>query len=115
PHRAAYDDRFLTGRASRPAVPSRSSMKHIVITGASSGIGASIARRLARAGHRLSLGARRVERLADIVDDAFQAALDVVDESSVERFVEAATAAHGPIDVLVNNAGLARGTERIVE
>lgn len=89
-------------------------MKHIVLTGASSGIGAAAARRLLADGHRLSLGARRVERLAEVAPSAFHHALDVTDESSVETFLAAATEAHGPIDVLVNSAGLARGTETIL-
>jgi len=89
--------------------------RHVVITGASSGIGAACARAFAAAGDRLSLGARRENRLAAIVEDAFCHALDVTDATSVGRFLEAAVAAHGPIDVLVNNAGLARGVEKIAE
>ena len=89
-------------------------MKHVVVTGASSGIGAAIASTLAAAGgHRLSLGARRAERLRDVVADAFHHALDVTDPASVEAFLAAARAAHGPIDILINNAGLARGVETI--
>lgn len=90
-------------------------MQHMLITGASAGIGAAIARRLAGPDVRLSLGARRVERLAAVVPDAFHHRLDVTDEPSVERFLAAATAANGPIDVLVNNAGLARGLELVAE
>ncbi|MCC6783780.1 MAG: SDR family NAD(P)-dependent oxidoreductase [Planctomycetes bacterium] len=90
-------------------------MKHAVVTGASSGIGAAIARRLAADGYRLSLGARRVERLARTAAGAFTHALDVTKPDSVARFVEAAIEANGPIDVLVNNAGLARGVERIAQ
>ena len=89
--------------------------RHVVVTGASSGIGAACAQAFSAHGDRLSLGARRTDRLADVVADAFCQALDVTDAHSVERFVAAAVAAHGPIDVLVNNAGLARGTEKIAE
>ncbi|HEB52570.1 MAG TPA: SDR family NAD(P)-dependent oxidoreductase [bacterium] len=89
--------------------------RHIVITGASSGIGAACARAFHAQGDRLSLGARRVERLPEVVPEAFCHALDVTDRDSVEGFVAAAIAANGPIDVLVNNAGLARGTEKIAE
>ncbi|MBM4063583.1 MAG: SDR family NAD(P)-dependent oxidoreductase, partial [Planctomycetes bacterium] len=89
--------------------------RHVVVTGASSGIGAACARAFAALGDRLSLGARRADRLTAISPGAFCHALDVTDGKSVERFVAAAVAAHGPIDVLVNNAGLARGVEKIAE
>ena len=89
--------------------------RHVVITGASSGIGAACARAFHRSGDRLSLGARRVARLAEICDDACRHQLDVTDPASVEAFLAAAVAANGPIDVLVNNAGLARGVEKIAE
>jgi 3-hydroxy acid dehydrogenase/malonic semialdehyde reductase len=89
--------------------------RHVVITGASSGIGAACARQFHALGDRLSLGARRTERLKDLATGAFTHALDVTDRASVEQFVAAAIAANGPIDVLVNNAGLARGTEKIAE
>lgn len=89
--------------------------RHVVVTGASSGIGAACARAFAGLGDRLSLGARRTDRLAELAGTALVHELDVTDRGSVERFLAAAVAAHGPIDVLVNNAGLARGTERIAE
>jgi NADP-dependent 3-hydroxy acid dehydrogenase YdfG len=89
--------------------------RHVVITGASSGIGAACACAFAAAGDRLSLGARRVDRLPALAAGAFCHALDVTSPPSVERFVAAAIAAHGPVDVLVNNAGLARGTETIAD
>jgi len=89
--------------------------RHVVVTGASSGIGAACAQAFSAQGDRLSLGARRVERLPDVVANAFCHQLDVTDASSVEQFVAAAIAKHGPIDVLVNNAGLARGSEKIAE
>jgi serine 3-dehydrogenase len=87
--------------------------RHVVVTGASSGIGAACASHFARAGDRLSLGARRIGRLRDVAPAAMHHELDVTVPASVERFVGAALAANGPIDVLVNNAGLARGTETI--
>jgi 3-hydroxy acid dehydrogenase / malonic semialdehyde reductase len=89
--------------------------RHIVVTGASSGIGAACAQSFARQGDRLSLGARRTDRLAGVADGAFCHKLDVTDAKSVEQFIAAAIAQNGPIDVLINNAGLARGTEKIAE
>ena len=89
--------------------------RHVVVTGASSGIGAACARAFAAHGDTLSLGARRTERLPEVVEGAFCHALDVTDQASVQAFVDASIAANGPIDVLVNNAGLARGTEKIAE
>ena len=78
-----------------------------IVTGASSGIGAATARALAREGARVAGGARRVERLE--TDVALE--LDVTDPASCERFVEAA----GPVDILVNAAGLALGREPFTE
>lgn len=89
--------------------------RHIVITGASSGIGAACARAFHAAGDRLTLGARRFERLPALAAGSTCLPLDVTAAASVEQFVAAAIAANGPIDVLVNNAGLARGTEKIAE
>lgn len=102
----------------QPTTPSptqrQGAPRHAVITGASSGIGAAIAKQLAAArGWHLSLGARRVERLEGLAAGAFTGALDVTDEDSVEGFLQGARAAHGPIDALINNAGLARGVERV--
>ncbi len=61
------------------------------------------------------MGARRSERLPEVLADALHCELDVTDPASVERFLHAAQAAHGPVDVLINNAGLARGVEKIAE
>jgi 3-hydroxy acid dehydrogenase / malonic semialdehyde reductase len=72
-----------------------------IVTGASSGIGAATARMLAAEGARVVGGARRLERLETEV----ALGLDVTDPESCERFVEAA----GPVDILVNAAGLALG------
>lgn len=82
--------------------------KVVLITGASSGIGEATARRLAAAGHRVFLGARREERLAALADSlgAGHQRLDVTSQESVQEFVAAATAEHGRVDVLVNNAGV---------
>ena len=91
-----------------------------VVTGASSGIGAETARALAGAGARLVLGARRTDRLDDLVKDLpgdghITAPLDVTDEESCASFVESAAGALGRIDILVNNAGLALGRTSVEE
>ncbi len=79
--------------------------KTAVVTGASSGIGASTVRKLREAGVRVAGGARRVER----IDADVALPLDVTDRASCEAFVEAAVAELGGIDILFNNAGLALG------
>ena len=82
--------------------------KTAVVTGASSGIGAAVARALRDAGVRVAGGARRVDRLETEV--ALE--LDVADTASCERFVEGALAGlGGGLDILVNNAGLALGRD----
>lgn len=87
--------------------------KVVVITGASSGIGAATAQLLARNGAKLMLAARRQERLADLVksitDEGGTAAFQVVDVANLDQvkaLAEATVKAYGHIDVLVNNAGL---------
>jgi NAD(P)-dependent dehydrogenase (short-subunit alcohol dehydrogenase family) len=85
-----------------------------LVTGASSGIGAAISVELGRLGWRVGLGARRVDRLEetavavrDAGGTAFACALDVSDPASVEACFAAVEAELGPIDALVNNAGMA--------
>lgn len=84
--------------------------KVVLITGASSGIGAGIARELARAGARLALGARRTDRLdalaAEIGGDVLVRRLDVTDRADVAAFATAARERFGRVDVIVNNAGI---------
>ena len=88
-----------------------------VITGASSGIGAATARRFAQLGFRLVLGARRKDRLESVAGEVGGEAheLDVADTGSIDRFVSQVESAHGRIDVLVNNAGLALGLSPVGE
>jgi 3-hydroxy acid dehydrogenase/malonic semialdehyde reductase len=81
--------------------------KTAIVTGASSGIGAAIARALTDAGARVAGGARRVEQL----ETALALELDVTDPASCERFVEAAMRELGGLDILVNNAGLSLGRD----
>jgi 3-hydroxy acid dehydrogenase/malonic semialdehyde reductase len=78
-----------------------------IVTGASSGIGAAIARALAAGGARVAGGARRVDRL----ETEIQLELDVTEPSSSERFVDEAVRELGGLDILVNNAGLGLGRE----
>lgn len=83
---------------------------HAVVTGASSGIGEAIARRLAKAGWTLTLAARREEALIALAEEldveCFIRRTDLSDTSECEKLIVEATDALGPIDVLVNNAGI---------
>src|ERR1051325_1596199 len=91
-------------------------MKTIVITGASAGIGAAMARRLARDGNQLALAARRAEALRAVVAETEAAALTVVAgvtrRADVARPRDEAIRAFGSVDVWINNAG--RGITRPV-
>ena len=87
--------------------------KVVLITGASSGIGAGIARELAASGAKVMLGARRVGRLNALAAElagaggtALAHPLDVTDRESVAAFASAARAAWGRVNVIVNNAGV---------
>jgi NADP-dependent 3-hydroxy acid dehydrogenase YdfG len=89
------------------------STKVVLTTGASSGIGAATAMRLANDGHRVFLGARRSDRLRELVDRirgdggtaAFQT-LDVTTAEDMNAFVAKAVETYGRVDVIVNNAGV---------
>ena len=81
--------------------------KAAIVTGASSGIGAAIARSLREAGAKVAVGARRTDRLEGDV----KLELDVTDPASCERFVDDAVKELGGIDILVNGAGLGLGRE----
>jgi len=92
----------------------------VVVTGASSGIGAASARALAADGWHPVLGARRVDRLQEIADENGGTALslDVTDADSVAAFAGAVrdlVAGGQPLRGLVNNAGGAQGTEKVIE
>jgi NADP-dependent 3-hydroxy acid dehydrogenase YdfG len=95
----------------------------IVITGASSGIGAATALGFARLGAHLYLGARRLPRLEQAAAEARQAgsgtvvvhAVDVASTASVTQFAEALRRQTPKVDVLVNNAGGALGLDPVAE
>ena len=88
--------------------------KVAIVTGASSGLGRQFALTLARAGAKVALGARRIERLVDLARQieafdgrAIPVTLDVTDADSICACVETAETELGPISILVNNAGIA--------
>lgn len=90
------------------------------VTGASSGLGASFAKTLARAGAGVVLAARRVERLktlrAEIEaegGDAHVVALDVTDTASIASAVAHAETEMGTIDILVNNSGVGQSQKLV--
>ncbi|MFI5926005.1 SDR family oxidoreductase [Micromonospora sp. NPDC051543] len=91
-----------------------------IVTGASSGIGAATARRLAAEGFHVLAAARRADRLADLVAEitaaggqATAVTCDVTSDQSVAGLAEAAAQAPGPVTLLVNNAGGARGLDPV--
>ena len=92
--------------------------KNIAVTGASSGFGHHFAGVLADAGASVVLGARRVEKIKVRVEEIIAAggkalgvALDVLDKESASSFLDAAEEAFGPIDVIINNAGVEAGAK----
>jgi 3-hydroxy acid dehydrogenase / malonic semialdehyde reductase len=88
---------------------------NVFVTGASSGFGAAIARRFAADGARVVVTARRADRLkslaAEFGDRMLPLELDVRDRAMVESAIENLPAEFAHVDVLVNNAGLAKGLE----
>ena len=88
-----------------------------VVTGASSGIGAATARRLAADGFRVVLTARRGDRIEQLAKEIGAAAtaytLDVTDRPAVDAFAAAVERDFGRVDVLVNNAGGAYGADTV--
>ena len=95
----------------------------ILITGASSGIGTACARIFAGAGAKLILAARRVERLQQLAGTLIKEfgieihllQLDVRDRNAVEFAISTLPSAWSDIDILINNAGLSRGLDKLHE
>lgn len=95
----------------------------VLITGASSGIGASCARAFASEGARLILAARRRDRLESLASDLQTTAgsdihileIDVCDRAQVEVGLSGLPSEWSAVDILINNAGLSRGLEKLYE
>ncbi len=104
-------------------MPSPLANKWIVITGASAGFGAAAALACAREKARLLIGARRLDRLEEVAAQARQTGapeahvheLDVTQTPSVDAFANWARSKTDKVDVLVNNAGGAKGLETVAE
>ena len=99
--------------------------KTVFITGASSGIGAYMVALFATSGSNVVLAARRMEKLTAVVDEIVDfhkidrdrflvIEMDITDRAAVENGVTEAAARFGGIDVLMNNAGIAK-TARLLE
>lgn len=87
--------------------------RRVLVTGASSGIGAGLAEGLAKAGAVVGICARREDRLAEVLErcrehspESRMWAVDLADMDAVDRLAEQALDELGRIDVLVNNAGI---------
>ncbi len=96
--------------------------KVVIITGASSGIGAATALRLAREGMRLTLAARRLDRLEQAAEqaralggEALPLQVDVCNPDDISRMVQGTFERWGRIDVLINNAGVGSGGQSLME
>lgn len=116
--RIVADERGIEARPSGvdPERSRRLDGKVALVTGASSGIGLACTRALAEAGARVAMLARGRDRLDAAVEELLAAGHEVVgivgdvrEPSTVDRFVEAALAEFGSVDVLVNNAGGSQG------
>lgn len=87
----------------------------VLVTGATSGFGAQIARKFVQGGHRVIATGRRKERLDALAEELGSALLtiemDVTDKASIKAALASLSAEWSNIDVLVNNAGLALGIE----
>ncbi len=104
-------------------MPTNLASQWVLITGASSGFGAAAARAFADEGCKLLLGARRVDRLETVATEAKKAgspaahvhALDVAQTKSVNEFVAWVKTQTDRLDVLINNAGGAKGLDPVAQ
>lgn len=121
-HRTPIDPR--TGEGSEGPVLDRFRLdgRVVIITGASSGLGAGFAKALASAGATVVLAARRRERLEAVAEEirghgriVSTLSCDVVDPQQCADLVRAAMDEHGRVDVLVNNAGLGTAVPALKE
>jgi serine 3-dehydrogenase len=95
----------------------------VLITGASSGIGEACARVFAQAGARLILAARRQERLEQLAlllgqeygCELYLMPLDVCDRARIESALDQLPMPWSEVDILINNAGLSRGLDKLYE
>lgn len=90
-------------------------IKNIVLTGASRGIGESIAKKLAENGFNVFGFARNIDRLHSLVKNGngriFAYQVDVTKPDQIQKAYEEIETIYGPIDVLINNAGIYQGIE----
>jgi len=120
PDRLFYPERHSNPR---PRTPVSIPFRTVLVTGASAGIGAACARAFAGVGARLVLAARRTDRLEGLASELRDAhgteahllALDVRDAEAVAGTLAGLPPEWAEIDVLVNNAGLGRGLEKVQE
>lgn len=103
----------MTGQSPVPFAPDLLAGKTALVTGASSGLGAHFARTLSRAGARVGLAARRVDRLEALANEirtaggeAHPVALDVTHADGIAAAFDGLEAAFGPATIVVNNAGI---------
>ncbi|MGL4818932.1 MAG: SDR family oxidoreductase [Bacilli bacterium] len=81
--------------------------KLVVITGASSGFGKETAKQLAALGHPLLLIARRIEPMIELdLPNTLCRSVDVTDSGALKEAIEEAETLYGPVDCLINNAGV---------
>ena len=81
--------------------------KLVVITGASSGIGEAMAKQFSAAGYPLLLVARRIEKLTALnLPNCLCEQVDVTDKAAFEQAIAKAEAQYGPVECLINNAGV---------